>query len=351
MMFWLVAAALAAATFGLFLAALVALFFGALAAALLLLVFCAASFLICLALWFGAQAYVERVQARWPAEGRFIDAERARVHIREAGEPQAPRVLLIHGANANLRELWEPFAAELAGEFRVIAMDRPGLGYSSRPRGGHKLKTQARLAETVLRATGGEPAIIVGHSLGAAVALRLVLEAPSLVRGLVLLAPACTPWQGKPIWWARLAATPIIGHIFCGLIIPNLGPPLARANIDRNFAPSPAPENYYNKSGVGLAFRPGAFRASALDVCNSSAEFAAQADRYPEIFAPAIVITAEKDRVISPKRHARALAAALPAGELVIAPDTGHMPHQLRPDLGIAAIRRVNAMASPPAHS
>ena len=346
MMFWLVGAALAAATFGLFLAALVALIFGALAAALLLAAMFGASLLACLALWLGARAYVKRVEARWPANGRDIDAGDARVHVREAGPEGAPRVLLIHGANANLNELWSPFAAELARDFRVIAMDRPGLGYSTRPAHGHRLETQARLAAEVLRQTGEGPAIIVGHSMGAAVALRLALETPNLVRALVLLAPLASPWQGQPAWWARLAANPILGPIFCSLIIPNLGPALARANIDNNFAPGAAPANYYETSAVGLAFRPLAFRASAQDVCHSSAELAAQAPNYPKIFAPAIVITAEKDRVLSPKRHARALAAALPAGQLVIAPDTGHMPHQLRPDLGIAAIRRVNAMAS-----
>jgi len=66
---------------------------------------------------------------------------------------------------------------------------------------------------------------------------------------------------------------------------------------------------------------------------------------------PAVVITAEKDKIVSPKRHARALAADLPAAELVIAPGAGHMPHRLRTDLVLAAIRRVNALAAAPAES
>lgn len=345
-MFWLTAAAIIAATLGILALALIALFAGMMALALFAAAAFAASLAFCVALGLGARAYVARAEAKWPAEGRLITHGKARVHMREAGEAGAPRVLLIHGANANLRELWTPFAETLTEDFRVIAMDRPGLGYSSRPKRARTLAVQADLAAAVLRESGGEPAIIVGHSYGAAVALRLALDAPHLVRGLVLLAPACCEFPGKPIWWARLAATPILGHLFCGLLIPNLGPLLARANIDRNFHPGAAPEGYYEACGVGLAFRPSAFRASAEDVCRANAEFAAQTPRYPDILAPTIVITAEKDRVLSPKRHARALAAALPSAELVIAPDTGHMPHQLRPDLGIAAIRRVNAMAS-----
>ena len=100
---------------------------------------------------------------------------------------------------------------------------------------------------------------------------------------------------------------------------------------------------------TSLIFRPAAFRASAFDVCASKREFAAQAPRYGELFTPAVVITAEQDRIVSPKRHARALAAELPAAELVIAPDTGHMPHRLRTDLVVAAIRRVNEMTAAPA--
>lgn len=346
MTFWLVAAALIAATVGLLLAGAVALVFGALAAAAFAFAAAFVVFLICIALALGSRAYVRRVEARWPAEGRFIDTGEARVHVREAGAEGAPRVLLIHGANANLRELWGPFADDLARDFRVIAMDRPGMGYSTRPRrDGHKLATQAKLAAAVLRETGGR-AIVVGHSFGAGVALRTAIEAPDLVAGLVLIAPASHPFPGEPIWWARLSAMPMLGPLFTSLFIANLGPAMARANIDSNFAPGAAPEDYYNTGGVGLAFRPAAFRASAADVCALSGELGAQMQRYPEIFAPAIIITAEKDRVLSPKRHARALAAELPGAELVIAPDTGHMPHQLRADLVLAAIRRVNAMAS-----
>ncbi|HRE43585.1 MAG TPA: alpha/beta hydrolase [Terricaulis sp.] len=345
-MFWLVAAALIAATFGILTLALIALFAGMMGLALFAAAASALSLAFCIALSFGARAYVRRAEAQWPAQGRFISAGKARVHVREAGKAGAPRVLLIHGANANLRELWTPFADTLAEDFHVLAMDRPGLGYSSRPKRARTLKVQAELAAAVLRERGGEPAVIVGHSYGASVALRLAIEAPQLVRGLVLIAPACHKFPGKPIWWARLAATPLLGRLFCGLLIPNLGPLLARTNIGRNFYPGEAPKDYYDANGVGLAFRPSAFRASAEDVCRANAEFAAQTPRYPEIFAPTIIITAEKDRVLSPKRHARALAATLASAELVIAPDTGHMPHQLRPDLGIAAIRRVNAMAS-----
>ncbi|MEZ5995226.1 MAG: alpha/beta hydrolase [Hyphomonadaceae bacterium] len=297
-----------------------------------------------------ARAYTRRVEARFPPQGRFIGGEDARLHVREEGPEGAQRILLIHGASSNLLELWGPLAGEFSPLHRVIAYDRPGMGYSARAkRGAETLAAQAQCAARVLEASGDGPALIVAHSLGAAVALRLALDHPHLVRGLVLIAPACCPYPGKPAWWARLSAAPVLGAAFCGLLMPWLGPLMSDASIASNFWPAPVPIGYAEAAGVPLIFRPRAFRASARDVVATNREFAAQAPRYGELFTAAVIVTAEKDKIVSPKRHARALAADLPAAELVIAPDTGHMPHRLRTDLVVAAIRRVNEMTAPPA--
>jgi pimeloyl-ACP methyl ester carboxylesterase len=296
-----------------------------------------------------ARAYVARTDARFPPTGRFIDADGVRLHVREAGPDGAPRMLLIHGASSNLLELWGPLAEEFSPLHRVIAYDRPGMGHSERAkRDGHTMASQAKCAARVLEQTGDGPAIIVAHSLGAGVALRLALDHPHLVSGLVLIAPACNPYPWKPAWWARLSTRPIIGDLFCSLIIPWLGPPLSPSSVANNFWPAPVPVNYLEEAAVPMVFKPRGFRASAFDVVASNVEFGAQQPRYAELFTPTIIVTADKDKIVSPKRHARALAVDMPAAELVIAPDTGHMPHRLRTDLIIAAIRRVNEMTSAP---
>jgi len=317
MMVWLVAAALAAA-------------------------------LALIALASNAANYTRKAEARFPPQGRFLDAEGARIHVREAGPEHGPRLLLIHGASSNLIELWGPLAEEFAPIHRVIAYDRPGMGHSTRPRrDAHTMASQARVAAEVLKQTGG-PALIVAHSLGSAVALRLALDHPQLVTGLVLVAPASHPYPGKPAWWARLSSTPLIGDLF-NLLIPWLGPMRSAAAVANNFWPQPVPVNYLDDAAVPLIFRPRAFKASAQDVVASNGEFAAQQPRYGDLLTAAIIITAEKDKIVSPKRHARALTADLATAELVIAPDAGHMPHRLRTDLVIAAIRRVNELTSAPA--
>ncbi|MEJ0059829.1 MAG: alpha/beta hydrolase [Terricaulis sp.] len=296
-----------------------------------------------------AKDYTRGAEEHWPALGRFIDIERVRTHVHEAGDKAAPRILLLHGASANLRELWSPLAPALIDRHHVIAFDRPGYGYSARPRrGAEKLASQARMTARVLEEAGEGPTLIVAHSLGAAVALRVAIDRPDLVKGLVLVAPASHPYPGNNAWWARLAASPVLGDFFCGALIPWLGPSAGRAGVANNFYPSETPQGYYEDAGVGLIFRPAAFRASARDVCATKREFAAQAPMYVDILTPTIIVTGDKDRVVSPQIHARALASELQAVELVIAPDAGHMPHRLRTDLVLAAIARVEAMASPP---
>lgn len=295
-----------------------------------------------------ARAYVRSAEARWPAQGRFVEAGGARLHLRETGDENAPRILLIHGASSNLRELWGPLAEPLSADYRVIAYDRPGLGHSTRPkRHAQTLALQAKLAADALGHSGAGPALVVGHSLGCAVGLRLAIDFPHLVSGLVLIAPASHPYPHDNAWWIKLAANPFAGYAFTNLIVPAIGPLMAPAAVASNFWPQTAPESYPNEGGVGLLFRPHAFAANARDVRATKAEFAAQAPHYGELFTPAVIVTAEKDKIVSPKRNARALAVEMPAAELVIAPDSGHMPHRLRTDLVLAAIRRVNEMAAP----
>ena len=135
-----------------------------------------------------ARAYVARTDVRFPPTGRVIDTDGVRLHVREAGPEGASRMLLIHGASSNLLELWGPLAEEFSPLHRVIAYDRPGMGHSGRARReAHTMAAQARAAARVLEQTGQGPAIIVAHSLGAGVALRLALDFPHLVSGLVLV--------------------------------------------------------------------------------------------------------------------------------------------------------------------
>ncbi len=285
-------------------------------------------------------AYTVRAERTWPAAGEIIKVNGHGVHlIREGSE--GPAVLMIHGASANALEFTWTLAPRLSADMRVFMADRPGYGYSERFGGAESLGQQAAQMAGVLDALApGETAVIVGHSFGGAVALRLALDRPDLVKGLVLLAPVTHDWgAGGTAWYNRLAAPPVIGHAFSQLL-PLAGPAQARGGIDSVFSPAPAPEGYYDRSGLGLLFRPGNFRANARDVQALRDELAAQSRRYGELAVPIIVFSGSGDTVLSPKLHVGELKKQV-ALELVALPEEGHMPHHGEADAVAAAIRRL----------
>jgi len=284
-----------------------------------------------------ARAFIRRVEEKYPPLGRVNSLK---LHVIERGAPDGAPVLLLHGATANAREFLT-LAPLLEADHRLLMADRPGYGYSRRVRRAERIETQALLFARLLEDENAAPAIIVCHSLGCGVGLRLAIERPDLVSGIVLIAPASHPYPGGNAWWAELAATPLIGALFSWTLVPLAAPGAAKGAIANSFWPAPPPTDYQSAAAVPLAFRPGAFRASAREVVATKREYRAQAPRYGEIDAPTIVITADKDRVVSPKIHARGIAADLPSVELITLPGAGHMPHHVRPEAVAGAVRRV----------
>jgi pimeloyl-ACP methyl ester carboxylesterase len=106
--------------------------------------------------------------------------------VQGAGEP----VLLVHGAL--IAGAFDPLLVEpaLAGGYRLISYHRRGYAGSGRTDGPVSIAEQAADARAVLRHVGSEPAHVVGHSYGGAIALQLALDAPGAVHSLALLEPA-----------------------------------------------------------------------------------------------------------------------------------------------------------------
>ena len=295
------------------------------------------------AVGFTSGAYTSRIQKAHPASGQRIEVGGYGVHVLEAGQA-GPPVLMIHGASANAREFTWTLAPKLEQDFRVLMADRPGHGHSRRPPGAEALGVQAaQMAGVLEKLAPDEQAVVVGHSFGGAVALRLALDRPELVKGLVLLAPVTHDWGGNGhAWYNRFAASRLIGPAF-SQVVPLVGPAQVGAGIGGVFDPSPAPEGYFEKSGIGLLFRPPAFRANARDVRVLDRELAAQSKRYGELAMPITVFSGSKDTVITPAKHTARLKKQADI-DLVILPEEGHMPHHNHGADVADAIRRLASL-------
>ena len=296
------------------------------------------------ALWANSALYTARANAAHPATGQMIEINGADVHVLEHGNASGPVVLMIHGASANAREFSWTLAPRLADSHRVLMMDRPGHGHSERLEGAHQLRVQAAQAAGVLNALApGEKAIIVGHSFGGAVSLRLALDHPDLVDGLVLLAPVSHDWGGGgEAWYNKYASHPVLGPAFTKLV-PVVGPGQVKSGITNVFSPKPAPADYFDQSGIALLFRPSNFAANAKDVNALRSELAAQQARYDEIKVATVVFSGALDTVISPPLHVGKLKHQVDGLELVKLGDGGHMPHHAYGAEVVETIRRLSA--------
>ncbi|HEV8586736.1 MAG TPA: alpha/beta fold hydrolase [Methylomirabilota bacterium] len=152
-------------------------------------------------------------------------------------EGRGPAVVLLHGLGS-FAESWRHNIPSLAARASVYTLDLPGFGRSAKPPAGYSLAYFARALHAFLDGVGVTQVSLVGHSLGAAVAVTYALMHPSRVERLALLA-ACVPgFNWRPGWRARVVSTPGIGELL-GLCV---CAPLYRAAIAKCFHAPPADE-------------------------------------------------------------------------------------------------------------
>jgi pimeloyl-ACP methyl ester carboxylesterase len=277
--------------------------------------------------------------AAHPPIGRLIEVEGHYVHVHVAG--RGPDIILLHGASANLRDFTFDLAPRLAREFRVIAFDRPGLGYSQSidPR-GESPEEQAALLDAAAAQLGVRRAIVLGHSYAGSVALAWAIHRPRRVAGIVTLSGVTMPWPGNLGPWYPIAASEIGG----ATLVPLVSTLAPQAAVDRAldffFAPQQVPPGYGDYVGIDLALRPSAIRANARQIDILKPHVTAMAAYYPRLTIPAEIVHGTADRIVPPRIHAIPLAGTLPNARLSLMPDVGHMPHHVRTDEVIAIIRR-----------
>lgn len=290
-----------------------------------------------------------RAAKTWPPQGDFValggEFEGTRLHYVDRGEarPGVAPIVLIHGASGNLRDMTESLVGPLSRETRVVAIDRPGHGWSER--GPHldiaDPAVQARAVREAVHALGLDRPVVLGHSWGASVAAAYALSFPDEIAGLLPLSGALYPWPGGVAWYHPVVAAPVVGPLFVRTLIVPGGKFLMGPGVRGNFHPDTAPEGYALGTALPLLFRPSEFRANSEDTVGLKAHLARQSERYGEIAVPTIVVTGNADYTVSPKIHSYAFHNAVAGSELIKLKGTGHMPHHSRRDIVVDAALRL----------
>jgi pimeloyl-ACP methyl ester carboxylesterase len=289
------------------------------------------------------QAGVFVLQRMYPQRGTTVDVAGAHLNVVELGPRDAagPPIVLIHGASANLESM-RPLGDLLAKNHRVILIDRPGHGWSTRDDIENSTPAmQAKMIDEALGKLGVDRAIVVVHSLAGALGALLALDYPQRVAGLAMLAGVAYPWPGGVGWYNKVVTTPVVGPLLAYTITMPLGLILADPGARSVFAPQTMPTGFVKDSATPLLLRPREFLVNAWDLVTLKAAVVEQAPRYGNIKVPAVVITGDTDSTVSPDIHSRRLAATVPDAKLIVLPGVGHMVQYAAPEL---VVREIEAM-------
>jgi pimeloyl-ACP methyl ester carboxylesterase len=281
------------------------------------------------------QAGVIVLQRSYPAQGEMVEVTGATLNVVDLGPRDAlgPPIVLIHGASSNLEAMRQPLGDRLAGTHRVILIDRPGHGWSTRVREDDSTPAiQGRMIDEALEKLGVGPAIFVVHSWAGALGARMALDYPTRVAGLVMLAPVAYPWSGGVGWYNDVITTPVIGPLLAYTITMPLGFFVTRSGARNAFLPQTMPENFVSDSATPLLLRPREFLANARDLVTLKAAVREQFPRYGEISVPTVVIAGDADNTVWPTIHSRPFAAAVPNAKLIILPGVGHIVQNAAPE-------------------
>lgn len=276
-----------------------------------------------------------RIEAALPPQHLFVEAGGVRLHVRDQGE--GPVLLLVHGLNGQMGHFNYGAMAALAQRYRVVAIDRPGAGYSSRPEGvAADLSTQARsIALLIERLNLGRPTV-VGHSLGGATALTLALEHPAKVGALALVAPLThTDGTVPPAFRALTITSPRLRKLFAWLFAVPLGILGSKSVLRQVFAPEKPPRDFATRGGGLLGLRPSQFLASSADVLALREHMPRLQARYGELAGlgiPVHVLFGRGDRLLDWRVNGQALADKAAGCKLEVV-EGGHMLPVTQPAL------------------
>ena len=287
------------------------------------------------------QAGVWLTQRAHPAKGRMVEVAGATLHVVDIGPRDAasPPIVMLHGASSNLEVMRQPVGERLATSHRVILIDRPGHGWSTRTNLADSTPAiQGRMIDEALAKLGVGRAIFVVHSWAGALGARMALDYPERVAGMVMLAPVAYPWPGGVGRYNKIVAMPVIGPLLAYTITLPLGTFLIGPGVGGVFAPQVVPDRYVENTATSLLLRPREFLANARDLVTLKAAVAEQAPRYAAIKAPITIITGDIDKTVSTNIHSRPLAATAPNVKLIVLPGLGHMVQNAVPDLVISEI-------------
>lgn len=294
----------------------------------------------------------QAAEDRWPAIGTIVEVDGTPVHAYVTGS--GPDLVLIHGAGGNVRDFTFDLVEMLSPHYRVVALDRPGHGYTGHPASGPSGKrtpsgespaVQAKLLQAAARQLGVQSPIVLGHSFGGSVAMAWALDFPDDVAALVLLAGATMPWPGRIKASYHINASALGGATVVPLIAAFATEAQAEEVLDFVFAPQPVPAGYAEHFGLPLSMRRDTLRSNARQVAGLYPHVVEMSKRYAALDLPIELVHGDRDTIVPVETHSGPLSEVVSGANLTVLAGVGHMPHHANPEDVLQAVNRAAVRA------
>ena len=271
----------------------------------------------------------------WPnrSASRFVRAAGFSWHVQIMGK--GPSLLMIHGTGAATHS-WRGLAPLISAGFQVIALDLPGHGFTDAPPAeAYALPQMAGALTALLAELNVKPDYVVGHSAGAAIAIRMTLDGAIAPHKILSLNGALRPFPGvAAVAFPALAKILFLNPFAAPLLAWRASSPRA---VDRLISGT---GSVLDAEGIELYSRllRTERHVGAAAGMMANWDLAPLQRDLPALAPPLILVAADRDKAVPP-RDARAVQKTLPSAKIIPFKDYGHLAHEEAP-AGIAAIIR-----------
>lgn len=283
-----------------------------------------------------------------PWRERVVDLDGPVRVVDYGGDGDGPPLVCVHGLGGCAFD-WQVLAPELTGHRRVLALDLPGFGNSPPPERSATVDAQQRLVHDYLTTEIGEPAVVLGNSMGAMISVLQAVRRPWTVAGLVLVAPVL------PASLRRLPH-PLVMAQFLAYLTPRVGEWYLRARrewmgveelVDGSIAflssrPERIPREIFEQRYELVANRDAATDRAFLDAARSLMSLLLVPGSYERLMrdvdVPTLVVHGTDDPLVS-VASAQHLATVRPDWSVHVMPDVGHVPMLEAPQEVAALVR------------
>jgi len=305
--------------------------------------------ILAIAGWLGVNALTTRrlaadAERRIPRVGKTVTIGGDAIHYVDEGAGRP--ILFVHGLGGQLHHFRHTLFPAMGDGFRLVAMDRPGSGYSTRVSSGARIPEQAEAIARFIDAVGLDRPLLVGHSLGGAIALRVALDHPDKIAGLALISPLTHYVPTPPKEFGGLyIRSPLMRRIIAATLAVPAGLKVAPQTLDFVFGPQPVPADYAICGGGYLGLRPSHFHATSSDLVAVEQDLPGQMERYGEIKMPVGILFGSRDRVLHHTRHGLAMEGRIEGIDIEILEGIGHMPQFVEAEKVAAFVKRLAGKA------